>query len=208
MILCLVTDRRRLCADGRLDAARRCLLEQTRHAVAAGIDLVQIRERDLEASSRSRSPPKWVAMRGTATRVIVNDRLDVALAVGADGVPCALIAPPSAARRSRAGFRIGRSVHRLDEWCASRGRRLSHRRHGVSDPSKRRDTASSRGPRSIAAAVPVPVLAIGGISIERIGQIAEAEPLASRRWPVCGRRTGTVRGAAPLAGVVQPAHAV
>jgi thiamine monophosphate synthase len=50
VILCLVTDRRRVCASGQFDAARRCILEQARHAVEAGVDLVQIRERDLDAS--------------------------------------------------------------------------------------------------------------------------------------------------------------
>ena len=50
-MLCLVTDRRRLApADAPLDASRRCLVAQARHAVDAGIDIIQVRERDLEAA--------------------------------------------------------------------------------------------------------------------------------------------------------------
>jgi len=50
MMVCLVTDRRRLTtAETPLADARRCLVTQARHAVAAGIHLIQLRERDLEA---------------------------------------------------------------------------------------------------------------------------------------------------------------
>src|SRR5207244_1043033 len=48
-ILCLVTDRRRLCAGCDEAAIGRCVIAQLREAVEAGIDLVQIRERDLDA---------------------------------------------------------------------------------------------------------------------------------------------------------------
>ena len=49
MILHLITDRRRLTGSDRPWAVQRhCLLAQVRHAAAAGIDIVQVRERDLE----------------------------------------------------------------------------------------------------------------------------------------------------------------
>jgi len=213
VILCLVTDRRRLCADGRLDAARRCLLEQARHAVEAGIDLVQIRERDLEASELlSLAADVVQATRGTATRVIVNDRLDVALAAGADGVHLrADSLPPSAARSiAPAGFLIGRSVHRLDE-ALRVAPDVDYLIAGTVFPTPSKPAGTPLlgvgGLRSIAAAVRVPVLAIGGISIERIGQIAEAGAAGVAAVGVfIGRRTETGCGAAPLAGVVQPAR--
>ena len=66
---------------------RRSLLAQARRAVDAGVDLIQVRERDLEAASLAALVADIVAIaRGTPTRVVVNDRLDVALACGADGV--------------------------------------------------------------------------------------------------------------------------
>jgi thiamine-phosphate pyrophosphorylase len=78
--LCLVTDRRRL-------GAARTLLELVERAVDAGVDLIQIRERDMEAAALASLVTRAVALaRGSATRIVVNDRLDVALACGAGGV--------------------------------------------------------------------------------------------------------------------------
>ena len=75
MILCLVTDRR------RLEQSFPVLLAQLREAVAAGVDLIQVRERDLEAAELSSLVTEVVKLsRGSSTRVVVNDRLDVALA--------------------------------------------------------------------------------------------------------------------------------
>src|SRR5581483_1827379 len=87
-MLCLVTDRRRLGGQGLSEAAlTRCVLTQIRQACEAGIDLVQVRERDLEAKALAALVSEAMTIaRGTATRVVVNDRLDVALACGAHGV--------------------------------------------------------------------------------------------------------------------------
>ena len=87
-IVCLITDRRRLA-----DPGPEAVLRQVRRAVADGIQLVQIRERDLDARALYDLCQQAVdSVRGTATRVIVNDRLDVALAANAHGVqfhiPC------------------------------------------------------------------------------------------------------------------------
>ena len=79
-LLCYVTDRHSL-------AEPSLLAEQISRAVAAGIDWVQIREKDLSARELlavTRAAVK--SAQQTATRIIVNDRLDVALAAGAGGV--------------------------------------------------------------------------------------------------------------------------
>src|SRR5947209_4556970 len=84
MILQLVTDRRRLSAD---PADLACAIRQVEYAVEAGVDLVQLRERDLETATLVRLVHAAVDVaRNSATRIIVNDRLDVALACGAAGV--------------------------------------------------------------------------------------------------------------------------
>src|SRR6266571_4968007 len=117
-ILCLVTDRRRLCASCDEEAARRCLLAQIVEAVAAGVDFVQIREPDMAAGALAEVVSAAVAAsRGSATRIIVNDRLDIAVACRADGVHLrADSIPASAARRiAPPGFYIGRSVHTAAE---------------------------------------------------------------------------------------------
>src|SRR5262245_43515141 len=80
----LVTDRGRLAADG--DSIDR-LVGFVSSAAEAGIDLIQIRERDLAAGQLFELTQRCVqAVRGTATKIVVNDRIDVALAAGAHGV--------------------------------------------------------------------------------------------------------------------------
>ena len=210
MILCLVTDRRRWCPAGAFDAARRSAVEQARSAVEAGIDLFQIRERDLEASDLLALVSDVVQLtRGTTTRVIVNDRLDVALAAGADGVHLrADSLPPSGARSmAPAGFLVGRSVHRVDE-AVRVAPGVDYVIAGTVFPSRSKPDADPLlgvdGLAAIVRAVSVPVLAIGGISMERIGQIAAtgAAGVAAIGLFIGDRADETCR-AAPLVGVAE-----
>ena len=91
-MICLVTDRRRLVGPDGASAAgsgvwQACLVAQVRHAVDAGVDLIQVRERDLEAGALAALVVELLAVAAhTSTRIVVNDRLDVALACGAGGV--------------------------------------------------------------------------------------------------------------------------
>ena len=89
MVICLVTDRRRLGAA--IGAGPTRLLDaleaQIIAAADAGIDLVQVREGDLDARSLTAFVRSLIAgLRGRQTRLLVNDRIDVALAAGAGGV--------------------------------------------------------------------------------------------------------------------------
>jgi thiamine-phosphate pyrophosphorylase len=187
--LCLVTDRRRLCADATpIDVARRCLVEQARLAVAAGIDLIQVRELDLDTGVLAALVTDLVRLaHGTGTRIVVNDRLDVALACGAAGVHLRGDSMPAEAVRQIAppGFLIGRSVHRLDEALAAGP--LDYLIAGTVFPtsSKSSGRAGPPGPAAdrllglaglgrIAQAVGVPVLAIGGMTVERAGAVRAA----------------------------------
>lgn len=89
MILCLVTDRRRLGqgVGARPSAFIDVLHEQVAAAAEAGVDFVQIREPDLDARALTDLVRSLIARcRGSATRLLVNDRLDVAIAAGAHGV--------------------------------------------------------------------------------------------------------------------------
>ena len=187
-MICLVTDRRRLlgidggtgaAADAPAGAWRRCLVAQVRHAVDAGIDLIQVRERDLDAKELAALVTDLlVVTAGTPTRLVVNDRIDVALACGADGVHLRgdSIPIPAARRLAPPGFLVGRSVHGVDEAIGAAG--ADYLIAGTVFPS-----ASKPGPapllgieglRSIVKAVDLPVLAIGGIAGERIGEVAAA----------------------------------
>ena len=117
-ITCLITDRRRLS-----DPGPEGVLRQVRGAAANGIQLVQIRERDLDARTLYDLCQRAVdIVRGTATRVIVNDRLDVALAANAHGVQLRGGSFPGSRVRPVVprGFLIGQSVHSPDEAAAGR----------------------------------------------------------------------------------------
>lgn len=173
-----MTDRRRLSgATADLDRARRCLLLQAQHAIDARVDVLQIRERDLEASDLARLVTEMVAMaRGSRSRVVVNDRLDVALACGADGVHLrADSMPPSAARSiAPAGFVIGRSVHGIEE-AIGVASDVDYLIAGTVWASRSKPGGPACPPllgpsglAAIAAAVSVPVLAIGGVTLDRI----------------------------------------
>ena len=180
-MICLVTDRRRLVAgDAGPDAMFACLVAQVRYAVDAGIDVVQVRERDLDGGALAALVTSLLAVtRGTRTRLIVNDRLDVALACAADGVHLrGDSVPVQAARRlAPSGFLIGRSVHAAGE-AVDAGAGADYLIAGTVFPSASKAPGAPllgiEGLRSIVNAVGVPVLAIGGMSGERIPQAASA----------------------------------
>jgi thiamine-phosphate pyrophosphorylase len=179
-MICLVTDRRRLVAAAAAPGApRECLAAQVRYAVKAGVDLIQVRERDLDASALAALVVELLTIaKGTPTRIVVNDRIDVALACGADGVHLRGDSIPiaSARRLAPAGFLIGRSVHGLREAMAAAG--ADYLIAGTVFPSASKPAATPllglEGLRAIVRPIDRPVLAIGGVSGERIGEVAAA----------------------------------
>lgn len=179
-MICLVTDRRRLAVAGASpEAARACLVAQARRAADAGVDLIQVRERDLEAGALAALVAELLAAtRGSSTRIIVNDRLDVALACGAAGVHLRGDSLPIAAARRLApqGFLIGRSVHGVDEAIGAAGADYLIAGTVFASASKPADAPllGIEGLGAIARAVSVPVLAIGGIDGARVGAVAAA----------------------------------
>ena len=180
MIRCLVTDRRRLAgAGGSYDHARRLLLTQLESAVNSGVDFIQVRERDLEASQLAALVQAALSLaRGTTSRIVVNDRLDVALSCGADGVHLRADSIPTAdARRIvPAGFLIGRSVHGPGEASAAEG--CDYVIAGTVFPSRSKAAGAAvlgiEGLRAIVRASRAPVLAIGGVTADRFDEIAAA----------------------------------
>ena len=174
---CLVTDRARLGPAPPDDLGS--TLELIRSAAAAGIDLVQIRESGLTDRALGALVARAVdAVRGTAARILVNDRVDIALAYGADGVHLKGSSVPAARVREHVGadWIVGRSIHGLDEGRAVTAvRGLDYVLLGTVF-----ETASKpgRGPlgaaalSEVAAALPVPVLAIGGVTPARIPELA------------------------------------
>ncbi len=171
----MITDRRRLRSDADL------LVQRVGEAAAAGVDLVQVRERDLDARELSRLVTRCLdAIKGTRTRVLVNDRLDVALATGAHGVHLRSDSISAARARSLApiGFLIGRSVHSVDEAVrVSADGAVDYLLFGpvfVTASKPGHAPAGVRMLADVAAATSVPVLAVGGVTAETVTQLAGA----------------------------------
>lgn len=150
-----------------------------RSAAAAGIDLVQIRETGLTDRALGNLVERAVEVaRGTPTRILVNDRVDIALAHGADGVHLKGESVPAVRVRehARADWIVGRSIHGLEEGReVAAGGGLDYVCLGTvfattSKPGRR---PLGAGLLRQAAALPLPVLAIGGITRERVIEIAD-----------------------------------
>jgi len=177
-VFCLVTDRRRLCPEAvAFEAARRRLIDQAKWAVTSNVDLIQVRERDLETADLARLVGDLVRVsRGSGTRVVVNDRLDVALACGADGVHLRHDSVRAEAVRTiaPAGFLVGRSVNGLAE--AEGAGPVDYLIAGPVFPTPSKTAATPMlgldGLAEVVQAVAVPVLAIGGITRERLDEVA------------------------------------
>ncbi len=177
-LLCYVTDRNAL-------AEPALLMEQISRAVAAGIDWIQIREKDLSARELlevARAAVKVAVARGAETQgIIVNDRLDVALAAGAGGVHLGEASMTVAAVRnwrrdtvsknnSLEEFLVGASCHSVEGVRAAERDGADYVIFGpvFETPSKKKFGAP-QGINMLAEAskaVKIPVLAIGGITEE------------------------------------------
>ena len=148
-------------------------------AVDGGVGMVQLREKDLPAGELLALARKL--RRATAGRalLIVNDRVDVAMANGADGVQLGESGLDVASARALVGadMLIGRSVHSADGARAAEADGADFLVLGTVF-----DTASHPGAetgglalvREATAGVGIPVLGIGGISESNVGGLVEA----------------------------------
>jgi thiamine-phosphate diphosphorylase len=170
-VVCLVT-------SGSADTL--AALPRIRAAVLAGVDLVQIREPRLPGRGLVDFTRRACDAASGSTRVVVNDRFDVAIAAGAHGVHLRGDSFTAARVRSVAfGLVIGRSVHSVEEGVAAE-------REGGCDylifgtvfasPSKPEGhRVTGLAPlREVCSRVTLPVLAIGGITKDRIADVRAA----------------------------------
>jgi thiamine-phosphate pyrophosphorylase len=168
-------------APARGEAAESALIARVAAAAGAGVHLVQVRDPGLEGGPLERLVARCVAaVRGSNTRIIVNDRLDVALAAGAHGVHLRGDSIPASRARTLApdGFVIGRSVHGVDEARrADAAGGLDYLIFGTVFPTTSKAGADVAGAEALAAVVrstSLPVLAIGGISVETAARAGAA----------------------------------
>ena len=172
-IACLITDRLRWS-----DASGDALVSQARSAAAAGVQLIQLRERDLDGRALFDLAERVIsAVRGTSARVLINDRLDVALAARAHGVHlrASSFLPSRARAVAPPGFLIGRSVHSADEAMAAEGADYLVFGNVFDTPSKPgRPGVGLAALQDLTRSTRLPVLAVGGITRDRVPQLLAA----------------------------------
>ena len=144
-------------------------------AVAGGADAVQLREKDLADRELLTLARRLRAVTRERALLVVNGPPAVAEAAGADGVHLPEGAPMPT--RPRPGFLVGRSVHSLE---AARRAGAEGADYLIAGPVY--ETLSHPGVapagvaliEDVAAAVCPPVLAIGGVTAERVGEVVRA----------------------------------
>jgi thiamine-phosphate pyrophosphorylase len=152
------------------------------HAVVAasrgGVDVVQLRAKSapaLEIFDQVRELRS--ALSGSPCALLVNDRIDVALAGGAAGVHLAAKSLPVAAARSLIGhLLLGRSVHSLEEAVAAAEDGADYVTYGHVYPTKSKPGVPPRSLTELGRVVqqvPVAVIAIGGITADNVEPVLE-----------------------------------
>ena len=182
LILCYVTDRRSL-SEAESRKAQETLLSKIEAAAAAGVDWIQIREKDLsgrdcglltrEALQRT---AKSTSSNAAPARILLNDRQDVALSeraggvhLGEDSLPLLEAKRLSNAQSQGQDFLIGVSCHSLEAARSAASGGADYLFFGpiFATPSKAAFGAPQGLDRlaEVCRAVSIPVLAIGGITL-------------------------------------------
>ena len=166
--LCLVTDRQR-CNGRRIE-------DVVDSAIDGGVGLVQLREKDLPAVELYSLALRLKDVVGNRAMLFVNDRVDVALAAGVDGVQLGETALPLRATReiSAGNLLLGRSVHSVDGAVQAQSQGADLLTLGTIFPTASHPGGITGGialVREVAAAVDLPFLAIGSIEAENVGDV-------------------------------------
>lgn len=171
-VLCLVT-----ALDPGVDSAS--LLSSISAAVRGGVNMVQVRAPELERTDFFNLAAAVMETIGEGALVVINNRVDVALAVDAGGVQLGERGPAVKAARRVGGddWLIGRSVHSLDGAMKAETNLADYLLLGTLY-----ETASHPGQpgagvgllSEIAASVQLPIIGIGGINPERAAAVVSA----------------------------------
>ena len=160
----------------------RNILRQVAAAVSAGIQLIQIREKLLTAQVLFELTAGVVAVtRGSSSRVLVNDRADIAGSAGADGVhlTTSSLALEVIRRTFGAEFLIGASTHSPAEVSIAREQGADFAVFGPIFPTSSKEKyGPPLGPEKLVEAVSksasFPLIALGGISLENVHECLRA----------------------------------
>jgi len=150
------------------------VLNHASRAIRNGVDMIQIREKDLPARdlfglvSRIRD---FAA--GTKTRILANDRLDIALAAGIDGVHLPSNGLPAARVRPLVKL-LGISTHTLDEAIDAERAGVDFIVFGPVFDTPGKVPVGLEPLRRVTSQLKIPVLAIGGITLENSRDVLDA----------------------------------
>jgi thiamine-phosphate pyrophosphorylase len=169
-IVCYVTDRKAPAVEPIEN-----LLAKIRGAVAAGVDWVQVRERNMPARELLALARAAINESEGRTRILINDRLDVALAAGAAGVHLGGTSAPAGEviRWCRAGnappeFLIGISCHGIEDVQKAEAAGASYVFFGpVFETPSKKSFGPPQGVTKLAEAcraARIPAIAIGGVN--------------------------------------------
>jgi len=163
MIRYYVTDRRQ--AD---------VLSCAERAVSNGIEMIQVREKDLSAQELYElvSNIRDITA-GSKTRLLVNDRLDVALAAEIDGVHLPANGLPPA-RVRRFVKQLGVSVHTIEEAITAEKAGADFVVFGPVFDSPGKTAVGVEPLKRVVSSVHIPVLAIGGVTIANSSEVVAA----------------------------------
>ncbi|HEU4834518.1 MAG TPA: thiamine phosphate synthase [Pyrinomonadaceae bacterium] len=158
------------------------ILRLVRAAVDAEVPLFQIREKSLSGRVLFELVARAAEItRGSKTRLLVNDRSDIALAAGADGVHLTTQSLPVEVVRNICGaeFLIGVSTHSLEEARVAQAAGADFVVFGpVFETESKRAYGEPQGLLKLAAVArelgEFPVVAIGGVTLENVGACFEA----------------------------------
>jgi thiamine-phosphate pyrophosphorylase len=174
------SDRRRLgtlliTGDGNDDA----VASRVERALALGCELVQLRRRDRPGREVERLARRLVGLASARGKILVNDRLDVALSAGAAGVhlPGGGFSVRDVRRMVPPGFVIARSTHRVEEVRRAYLEGASLVVFGPIFPTASKPGHPGVGLGALADAVraaPIPVYALGGMTCDRVPLVAAA----------------------------------
>jgi thiamine-phosphate pyrophosphorylase len=194
--------------DGREDA--RGFERLVESLLEAGVRMLQIRDKDLPVpvlAERARAAVEIARRRHPDGRalVVVNDRADVAVAVGADGVHTGADDLPLVMVRRVVGPRalLGRTAHDLAEARAAVLDGADCLGVGPCFPSHTKSFAAYAPPEfltAVAREIALPAFAIGGITLERIDEIVA---LGYSRAAVASAVTGAADPGAAAAALIE-----
>ena len=169
--LCLITDRQR-CGESPLE-------DVVREAIKGGVNLIQLRERDLPTGELLALAMRLREVTRGHALLVINDRLDVAQAAGATGVHLPENGLPVAIARWLLGQHvlIGRSVHSEEAAIEAERDGADYVQLGAIYATESKPDAKPAGPelvRKVSSAVTIPVLAVGGVRPENAAEVIEA----------------------------------